>query len=686
VTLQRVSVVAALLMALSLVSAGANNSPTSRQLNGTLAGNGQPLGNYRVVLYAAFNSDTGPQWQPLGNATSDAAGAFAISYPKLVFWPGDAPPALIVEAEHGPVMLASAIGHADAPPASVVVNERTTVATATSFAQFVHRSKVEGNTVGVGNAVSMAANFADPVSGDAGRIITSSPNAGETSTFATFNSLANVVASCIATEADCVSLFEAATPPDGSTPSNTFEAVANITKNPSFLNADGTLASDPLFALSQHAPLYTPALTAAPTSWLLFLKITGGFYSAQDSNNLMNGPGNFAIDARGNAWVLDNYVPEPPTSYACTGRRLIELAPSGANATGSPFIGGGLSGAGYGISFDPNGLLWIGNFGFQDPPCTSLPQAATNNSVSLFQQDGTPLSPAGGITEGNISWPQGTISDRKGNIWVASCGNDSITKFPHGDPSQATNIPLGAVPESGDPKIKPFGEVVDRKGNLWVTGNYTDSMYVVSPHGDVDVLPGTVGGRTVLSHPVGNAVDSKGNVWVSNSDWLDVPCPTATRVGAGTNPSITVYKEGRRKPYHGAPFTGGGLTVPWGIAVDGKDTVWVFNFGSVPVGRKSTAPTGISHFCGMDVRNCPAGLHTGDPISPSTGYQSDSLVRITGGQIDPSGNIWLTGNWKIDAIPTLNPGGNSVVIAVGAAAPVQTPLIGPPVPFQRRHH
>jgi hypothetical protein len=281
---------------------------------------------------------------------------------------------------------------------------------------------------------------------------------------------------------------------------------------------------------------------------------------------------------------------------------------------------------------------------------------------------------------------QGTVSDRKGNIWVASCGNDSITKIPHGDPSQAVNIPLGAIPAEGDPQIRPFGAVVDARGNVWITGNHSDTISVVSPGGKVDTLPGTFQGRTVLSHPVGNAVDSKGNVWVSNSDWLDVPCPTATRVGAGTNPSLTLYKAGRREPYAGSPFTGGGLTVPWGIAVDGNDTVWVFNFGTVPVGQQSNVPTGISHFCGVNTRSCAAGMHVGDPISPNTGYQSDSLIRITGGQIDPSGNIWMTGNWKIDANPAMNPGGNSIVIAVGAAAPLQTPLIGPPIPFRHRGH
>jgi hypothetical protein len=75
-------------------------------------------------------------------------------------------------------------------------------------------------------------------------------------------------------------------------------------------------------------------------------------------------------------------------------------------------------------------------------------------------------------------------------------------------------------------------------------------------------------------------------------------------------------------------------------------------------------------------------MKVGDPISPDTGYRTDALQRITAGVVDPSGNLWITNNWKIDADPEKNPGANGVVIAVGAAAPVKTPVIGLPVPFK----
>ncbi len=51
-------------------------------------------------------------------------------------------------------------------------------------------------------------------------------------------------------------------------------------------------------------------------------------------------------------------------------------------------------------------------------------------------------------------------------------------------------------------------------------------------------------------------------------------------------------------------------------------------------------------------------------------------------RLDPSGNIWLTNNWKIKVDPAVNPGANAINIVVGAAAPLKTPLIGPPVSFQ----
>jgi hypothetical protein len=262
--------------------------------------------------------------------------------------------------------------------------------------------------------------------------------------------------------------------------------------------------------------------------------------------------------------------------------------------------------------------------------------------------------------------------------------NDSVTKIPFGDPNRAFNISLGSP--SGSRQIKPFSIAFDLRGEARVTDNLASTVTVIAPEGAViDTMPGIYNWKTVLRRPLGDAADSQRNIWVSNSDWLDGPCPNGYRkAGPAANPSITLYLADRRAPYPGSPFAGGGLTIPWRIAVDGNDTVWVFNFGAVPVPQTPQIPTGVSHFCGIDTKKCPAGLQFGDPISPSTGYRSDTLTRITGGQIDPSGNLWLMNNWKLNANPFLNPGGNSIVIVIGVAAPIRTPLIGPPESFAPR--
>jgi hypothetical protein len=319
-------------------------------------------------------------------------------------------------------------------------------------------------------------------------------------------------------------------------------------------------------------------------------------------------------------------------------------------------------------------------------------------------------------------------SDKAGDIWVANCGNDTVTLIPRGKPRQARNfaIPGGLVAGGGPhqppllkkndrfgaprPFYKPFGLALDPKGRAWVVGNavgfeesttntmHTGGLYRISKDGKIVMIALPEDG--LLSFPMGIAGDSKGNMWVANSDHVSVPCvtPFSTDQGGGIGP-VLVYFPANSRDAGGArvfgtdPGNTGGLSIPWGDFVDGNDTVWVFNFGVDPNNDESNI-TALSHFCGAG--KCPAGLSLGDAISPPTGYSSDALDRVTGGGVDPSGNIWILNNWKKlgplmvgSGYPVFerNPGGNSFVIVPGAAAPIRTPLIGPPESFgDRKNH
>jgi hypothetical protein len=71
-------------------------------------------------------------------------------------------------------------------------------------------------------------------------------------------------------------------------------------------------------------------------------------------------------------------------------------------------------------------------------------------------------------------------------------------------------------------------------------------------------------------------------------------------------------------------------------------------------------------------------VNTGDALSPDiTGYHSDLLDRNTAVEVDSSGNVWLTNNWK-DVPIQPDPVGDAMVVYIGLAAPVKAPLIGPP--------
>jgi hypothetical protein len=173
--------------------------------------------------------------------------------------------------------------------------------------------------------------------------------------------------------------------------------------------------------------------------------------------------------------------------------------------------------------------------------------------------------------------------------------------------------------------------------------------------------------RRPLSQRNSIAVDSEGNVWTSNSGGLELPCNGNTPIPQGGTPSVAKLTR-NGKNIKASVFYGGGIVLPWGIAVDGDDNIFIANFG----GQR------LSEFCGVKSSKCPPGTKTGDPISPDTGYTSDALTRNTGVAIDPSGNVWLANNWLTVPVQT-NPGGHGVVVFIGLASPVKTPLNGLPM-------
>ncbi len=92
-------------------------------------------------------------------------------------------------------------------------------------------------------------------------------------------------------------------------------------------------------------------------------------------------------------------------------------------------------------------------------------------------------------------------------------------------------------------------------------------------------------------------------------------------------------------------YSGGGLSNPYGIAIDGAGNVWAANNG----GNSNS----VSEF-----------NSSGTPISGSNGYVSNGLLEPYGIAIDGSGNVWVASDLSSGPLTEF----------VGLAAPVVTPL------------
>ena len=599
------------LLGVASTSARAAGSP----LQGTVTAAGKPLASAQVTLFRASLHGA----VALGHATTDASGGFTISYERA------SAGALYVDATSPAarrLRLRAVVGKSG----TVTVNELTTVAAAYALAQFSGSDGGGGPSPGLENAAATAANLADPADGQAGSVVTDANNGSKNETLATLGTLADLVSLCApGTPAKCALLLHGATPPGGTRPADTVQALVDLARNP-------TLSIVALFALARGTSRYQPALDAPPAAWILVL-----LYTDTD----LYASGRIAIDAKGNVWSSTNW--EPGTQNPSTSISVLD--PVGAATPGSPIGGGGMKGGAWGAAIAAgSGDVWMGSFG--------------GASMVKYSPTGTILSPGDGYTAGGLNHPQGIAVDQQGNVWIANNygpesqpGQGNVVVYPGGDPSKAVVI-------SGGGLNHPFAVQIDGYGRAWVTnaglggarlvgtrlaplvGKFGGSVTVIGP----DFKPTSFSPieNDSFKWPLGVAVDSQNNAWITNyfSNAVTEIQPSGT--------VAHVYK----LP-HG--------TIPWSDAVDGSDRVWVAGF---------VRPF-VSLLCGVKTSACPPGSTTGTFLSPREGFRSKAFQHFTSVQLDQSGNVWLSNNWS-NLVPPV--GGTGIAEIVGAATPVCTPL------------
>lgn len=587
---------------------------------GTLALSGATL-----TVYAAAAAGQIPQ--SLGHALTDSTGSFELNVTCSMSATGSEQIYLSLSggqiqgapAANGAIRLMTFLGDCRQVPASVIVNELTSVAAAYALNAFINDDAIAGNVPGLPNAI---ATFASLVDAGTGALAASLPGAASCAgaspttnceAVEKLNTLADALAACVSStgtnSAACTTLFRCATPgatdngsmtctpPSGVTsPTDTWQAITTIARNPGPVSASG------LFGASSASAAYAPVLAAAPNDWALSLTYSGGGLSE---------PTGLAIDAAGNVWLANynNAVSEfSPTGAA--------LSPSGG------YTGGGLEES-FGIAIDGSGNVWV---------CNEQSPAVFNSalgSITELASDGTVLSGASGFAGGGLDFPEALMADAAGDIWIANYGNSTLTEL--------TSDGTALSPESGFTGggiSFPVGIAADAAGNLWVANQGANRISAFTASGTVlSPAAGFTGGGLIV--PQGIAVDQGSHIWVTNyygdsvAEFTDQGTPLSSSMG----------------------YSGGGLAAPGGVAVDGAGQIWVANYAGGSVSELSGAQS-----------NSP-----GSALSPAGGFVAKGLVQPFAVAIDPSGNLWVS-----------NFGNDTLTRFIGIAVPVATPLLGVP--------
>ncbi len=395
---------------------------------------------------------------------------------------------------------------------SVWVDEVTTIGTSYALAAFatdavhISSSGTSAAKQGVKNAFSVVPNLYSPALGHALAI---TPAGNGSVPQQTINTLANLLAACVNSAGivapACQSLFGASSP--NQTVSDTASAAIGIAHRPA-----ANVAT--LFALQAiGGAAFQPALSVAPTSYILPIVYTGGG---------LNDPLSVAVDASGDVWV----------GNGGSGRR------NAFNTAGAPLspngFSDGLTGNELSLAIDTSGNIWALD--------------ASINGISEISPSGSILAPASQFASGNLQFPLGLSFDKAGLFWVGD--DNGVTQFrPNGQVAMKVAIPSSQGDGVGDVEV-------DGLGNVWTT-NFDDNEIVKLSSSGVPAFGVTGVGGGGLKSPEGIAFDSQNNVWVANAN------------------GSSLSKFGNNGyPFTSTGFTGGGL---WGnrfLAVDGAGNVW----------------------------------------------------------------------------------------------------------------
>jgi hypothetical protein len=578
-----------------------------------------------VTLWASGTTAT----QVGASATTTAGGAFVLNFncpsSTALMYVTASGGVVGAAAANSAIQLTSALGACGSLPASIVVNELTSVASAYALSGFAVPSTgtaatvaFQGKSPGLDQAFKTLTNLTVT---STGVFETTGPETNKAQVQQTLNTLANGMAACDASVAGaCAELFSCASVKatfvatgqacnGGTSPaaSDTLSAALVVT------NFAGTVALQGIFDVgtSPGSP-YVPVLAASPNDWTLPLVYTQPNF------------GPLAIDAAGHVWVLGP-DPSAPGGTQYPTLAVIELDANfnllSPSATG--FNGGGVATFDKSdlsnLAIDASGNVWIGG---------------SSTVIAELNSAGAAVSPPGGWSTGapGLDGTAGVAIDSAGDAWFAS-GQSAATVFemsPSGTPT-----PSGGYTASNCPCN---GIAADPTGNIWTVSNVGLAEIIAGVQGSILSPPGAYNHDTLFNSI---AADASGTLWIADQHnhgmWEYTASATTPKwlpTSGGPFPNVAA----QNNPSH-----------PGRVAIDGAGHKWISNQSTATSGPPASSLTEYS-------------ADGSTNLSPNDGFGSGSIGGAYSVAIDGSGNVWVTA------------GGTSIVQFVGAAAPTKNPI------------
>ncbi len=455
----RQSLMLSTLLVASLVAAGAASAAES--IKGQVLGGGAPIAKSTVTLWEA--SADAPKQLAQTKTNDDgrfeirAKGAHSDAVLYLVASGGEAK-AGKAGGDNPAIALITVLG--SNPPATVVIDEMTTVASVWTGAQFLEGTALKGHALGLKIAAGNVPNFVDLSTGGWGGTIQDPLNSSQTPTMANFATLADVLSGCVTrvTAEACSSLFAAATDPTGGAPTNTLTAAESIARA-SWYKPERVFALLDAFYPMQKGKImrtvpFMPYLSAAPSAWVLPLKFDGGGYRAG---------GKAMFDSEGNLWVGDNFTIGWQAQDTLWQGNFTKFAPNGKplSPITTGFYGGGFAGGTFGNAVDTKDNVWLTSYG--------------GHAISKFDKNGKSLAGPDGITfNGQLGLMQGVIVTPSTDVWAVGISKNQLVYIPKGDPSKAKLLCQGFKDPPCKAFVGPFHLGIDQQDRIWVTNGIGD--------------------------------------------------------------------------------------------------------------------------------------------------------------------------------------------------------------------